>query len=444
VTASSLSPAHNIILDLFAGPGGWDEGAKPLGLEPVGIEWDDAACRTAMKAGHTRVRADVAQLPTAPMVGKVTGLIASPPCQAWSMAGKRKGEQDRANCHVLADRMADGDDSTDWTDWEDERSPLVCQPVRWVRDLRPEWVALEEVPAVASLWEHFALIFRRWGYSVWTGDLNSADYGVPQTRVRRILMASRVRAVQPPEPTHAQHPQGDDLFGSSLSPWVSMAQALGWAETDRLVHPRGAGMIERHGPREDRRGDEPAMTVTSKGRSWERVQMYAAGVTGEGRPKDADSQPADTITGKGTAYWLRMGNATGATVRPVTEPAPTVLFGHRANAVEWFDEQPPTREEREAQKQGWAYERPASTGSYCPDVISPPGYRTDVSRQNAEGGVRVTVAEGGVLQSFPADYPWQGSRTKQYQQVGNAVPPLLATHVLAALTGLSVAARAAA
>ncbi|MGH9249909.1 MAG: DNA cytosine methyltransferase, partial [Acidimicrobiales bacterium] len=58
--------------------------------------------------------------------------------------------------------------------------------------------------------------------------------------------------------------------------------------------------------------------------------------------------------------------------------------------------------------------------------------------QAGSDAVRVTVIEAAVLQSFPPDYPWQGTLTKQYQQVGNAIPPLLALHVLAAVTGVEI------
>lgn len=348
-------------LDDFAGPGGWDEGARMIGLRTVGIEWDMAACQTAKAAGHARIRADVATYPSAPFAG-IPGYIASPPCQAWSMAGSRKGELDRANCHTLADRMARGDDSTDWTGWEDPRSALVCQPVRRVRELRPEWIALEEVPQVLGLWQHFARIFAGWGYSTWVGILNTADYGVPQERERCVLMASRTARVAAPVPTHSEHPQGDDLFGSSRAEWVSVATALGWDEGDFIRPARGAGMIARHGERPDHPATRPAPTVISKARSWIRGNQLTS------------------TTGR---YYQRRTD----------RPSPTITTVVRS--WDWTD------------------------GSDSPKGT----------------GVRVEVSEASVLQSFPADYPWVGGRSKQFEQVGNAVPPLLAAHILAALTG---------
>ena len=46
---------------------------------------------------------------------------------------------------------------------------------------------------------------------------------------------------------------------------------------------------------------------------------------------------------------------------------------------------------------------------------------------------RLTVSEAGKLQTFPADYPWAGKDISQ--QIGNAIPPRLAAHILAAALG---------
>lgn len=73
-----------VIVDLYAGPGGWDEGARLAGLTGriIGWEWDPAACATAEAAGHERRREDVSATNPAAVaaeLGPVVGGLASPP-----------------------------------------------------------------------------------------------------------------------------------------------------------------------------------------------------------------------------------------------------------------------------------------------------------------------------------------------------------------------------
>ena len=377
-----------MIVEGFHGPGGWAEGRRILGLaeRAVGMEWDAAACATASAAGHTVIRCDVAAYPTAPFKGHIKGKVDSPPCQAWSRAGKGLGLLDQPLVHQAVEDLAHGRDTRAslLTACKDKRSLLAAEPMRWHYDLRPEWIAMEEVPDVLPLWKQYAEVLRGWGYSVWAGTINAADFGVPQTRRRAILIASRVRPVTAPEPTHTEHAEEAGLFGPGRARWVSMAAALGW-DAGQLVNTRG----ERRTPGgNDFSADGPSWCLTEKARSWV----------------------------------LRSGNQPNAAIRRTDEPAPTMAFGNNSARVEWVQH------------------RPATTVC-ATDRIAPPGHRdrstSGESQFASPETVRITQAEAAVLQSFPADYPWHGTKTKQFEQIGNAVPPLLAAHVLSVAAGVS-------
>lgn len=416
----------DLVIEGFAGPGGWSTGLRIAGFTgtSIGIERDAAACRTAVAAGHLRVRADVATFPLDHLAGLVDGAILSPPCQAWSNAGDQLGKVDQPLVFERIAYFARGETPPE-CEWADDRSKLTAEPMRWTHALRPRWIALEQVPPVLPLWQYTAEKLRDLGYRAWTGILSAEQYGVPQTRRRAILIARRDGLlVGPPEPTHQQYRAGrevavePDLFGDPLPPPVSMAEALGWPTDWTVEYQRGAGMAERHGERPHRPAPAPAPTIRAGsggvGTGLIVHRQTERQANGGDRPVEAPSLTITASLDNGNLRWsMRNGNQANACERRACEPAGTLFFGQRTNAVDWV------------------VSRPATT--VCADArIAPPGHRDREGgeRQFGEQTVRVTVQEAAVLQSFPAGYPWQGNKSEQYRQVGDAVPPLLAAAIL--------------
>jgi DNA (cytosine-5)-methyltransferase 1 len=435
-------------VDVFAGPGGWDVAARAIGLSVLGVELDDAACATREATGHATLKADVALLD--PRDHPARGLIGSPPCPTFSAAGNGAGRALIAILVGCAKALADGRDTRDETRAEALRillarkrppkttpekwqarcerdaamSVLVVEPLRWALANRPEWIALEQVPPVLELWRAFAAILEREGYRCWAGILEAERYGVPQTRERAFLLARSDGPPHPPAPTHQRYVPGeaqrhDVTLEGEIRPWVSMAEALGWQD-----------------------GPSPSPSVTGGGGATGGVEVFAskgarARVNGavmrssvsdvgidKPNPRSAD-EPAATVNGKHrSAEWAlratneRPNGATRPAPAPAPAPAPSLAFGH--NAPVWVADRPSTNVNGDPRISAPGHDDPAQSGS------------------QQEGAIRVTVQEAAILQGFPPDYPWQGSRTAQFQQIGNAVPPPLALAVLAALLGIDV------
>lgn len=384
-------------MDLFAGPGGWSEGLRQVGLSDVGIELDPWACATRAAAGHATIRADVATYPLDHLVGLVWALIASPPCQDFSRAGKRGGVNGRTG-------------------------HLTSEVMRWAEALRPVWIACEQVPDVLPIWREYVWRLQQLGYSTWAGLLNAADFGVPQTRVRAFLLAHRERPALPPEPTHCRGGREAGLLVPALLPWASMAEALEWGgrvdDGVEMHRRRGAG--DRR-VRPDLALDEPAFTYAPGGRG---TMLRWLHTNRDQRPNGdrqtvAVDRPAPSVTGKSGGQWKFVNrNQPRAARGEQHEPAPTIAFGHNAERVEWVVSRPATTVQGDAR-----FGRPGHKD------------RDQGEAQFAEESVRVSVEEAAVLQGFRRDYPWRGTKTARFRQVGDAVPPPMAAAVVGALTG---------
>lgn len=192
------------VVSLFSGGGGLDLGFKNAGYDIVWAIDNNINAVNTYKAniGNHIICADIT---TEPVEGipHADIVIGGPPCQSFSLAGKRNTT--------------------------DARGQLVWQYIKIIQHIKPRAFVFENVTGLLSarnakgekIVELLKKAFSDIGYKINLKVLNSADYGVPQRRKRVIIVGlSGDKEFIFPDPTHGSSKE-------SLIPYISVQEALG-------------------------------------------------------------------------------------------------------------------------------------------------------------------------------------------------------------------------
>ena len=197
------------VLDLFSGCGGLSLGFSDAGYKIIGAidNWEDALL--TFKKNHPGGKTDLADLgrekPEAVLrrmkivPGSVGVVVGGPPCQGFSISGKRNPE--------------------------DPRNRLYEAFIDFVRVLKPKAFVMENVPNLVSIQEgkiKDAILsdFKKCGYGVEYKILRASDFGVPQNRRRVFFVGLRNNG-------SFCFPLGDFGDGLSAKLRISTKEAIG-------------------------------------------------------------------------------------------------------------------------------------------------------------------------------------------------------------------------
>lgn len=179
-----------VAVDLFCGIGGLTRGLENSGIKVVAGFDNDESCRYAYEMNNNSLffKKDVTKLKGEDLLqfypaGSLKVLAGCAPCQPYSSVGKGKKKHNKI---------------------DDE--PLKAF-ARLVSEIRPEIVTMENVPNLIGkpVFLHFIRTLRKAGFTIWYNLVFAPDYGVPQSRRRLVLLASRIGWIEMVPPVYSKH-----------------------------------------------------------------------------------------------------------------------------------------------------------------------------------------------------------------------------------------------
>lgn len=328
------------VLDLFCGCGGLSLGFQQAGFNvKLGIDaWEDAI--KTFNFTHKSAKGIVADLfSISPQeISKTTGfdtvdiIIGGPPCQGFSIAGKR---------------MID-----------DERNQLYKSFVEFVSFYRPKAFLMENVPNVMSMGkgvikEQITQDFEKLGYHISSKILMASDFGVPQNRRRAFFIGFK-------ENCNFEFPT--PFTNQAVTSFDAISDLPDYSVSDGEKYPIDIQSEYQKFMRENSLGLYNHQITQHNEKTVSIISLVPDGGNYKDLPEEFRKTRNVNIA------WTRLNSQ---------KPSFTIDTGHRHHFHYKFNRVP-------------------------------------------------TVRESARIQSFPDNFIFLGTKTSQYKQVGNAVPPMLA------------------
>lgn len=265
----------------------------------------------------------------------------------------------------------------------DDRANLFREYLRIVKSLKPEWVVMENVTGITSVAggvvvDQIKAELAKFGYRVETNILKAEQFGVPQERRRIFFIGTRTEApISFPERAH----------GPDLDPFTTVWDAIG--DLPEIKNGEDSGVASYAKP--------------PKGWYQQYIRGNSVEVHNHAAPKLADINLERMKHIPPGGSWRE--------IPPELLPA--------------------------GMKRARRCDHTKRYGRMLPGGLS----CTVLTKCDVHWGAyihpcqerAITVREAARLQSFPDWFVFKGTKTDQYVQVGNAVPPLLGRNVAEAI-----------